>query len=182
MRLLSRISRLCNDQHKDRGVRLDYLQGVTLDDRGASTRIVAGDGDKQSSEDLAYDLNTLHEQELIDIWQVNTTLDRYGQIETADGEVRMTMEGLAAVADFRRSWWSKAIDKQPITFVQVCLAIIQIVFTVGSVVWAWAITQSVWYPKQNPKPPAPAVQSQGRTRQSAGEPMEPNFDDVRRAD
>lgn len=42
-----------------------------------------------------------------------------------------TESGIKAYAEWNRSWFERAIDKQPMTFIQIVIALVQIAVTVA---------------------------------------------------
>jgi hypothetical protein len=97
-------------------------------------RFVDGPNRTTPSE-LAYDFNTLCEEGFLELIFLNyETGAAMGRIDT-NPAVKITNKGLDAVAEARRWWLSKAIEKQPMTFLQV---VVTVVFTIGAWIGGWA--------------------------------------------
>jgi hypothetical protein len=108
--------------------------------------------DVRPDSDLAYDFNTLLEDDLIKLTHLTYEHGRAGEAVGKNPAVRITPPGLDAVAEFNKSWLRKAIEKQPVTFLQV---IVTILIAVG----AWLIGRYVT--------PAGTCPSQPETKQSS---------------
>lgn len=55
----------------------------------------------------------------------------------------VTTAGIAKVTDFERSWLSKAIDKQPMTFLQVLLTVFLLLCDLGLAIWTGRLSNTV---------------------------------------
>jgi hypothetical protein len=78
----------------------------------------------EGGSDLAYDFNSLNEEGLIEKDHLNFEQDGYGDLIRKNPAVKVTAQGLEAVAESNKSWLRKAIDKQPITFLQIVITIL----------------------------------------------------------
>lgn len=87
--------------------------------------------------DTAHDVNRLIDAGLVEIAHFGNERMVSSVAVIESPAFLVTEEGSRAVRDMGKSWWSKAIDKQPITFLQVLLTVLQILWTIGfsAVVW-----------------------------------------------
>lgn len=87
---------------------------------------------------LSYRYNDLLDSGAISVdYFENPTLG--GRPTGTDG-VRITREGLNLVAEIKKTWLSKAIDKQPMTFLQVVLFLVSGAIPLAS----WLLTRFLW--------------------------------------
>src|SRR5687768_8692994 len=124
--LLSRIARCANGRR---------YKSVPLSDVGyvnphftpsPGTVMGALNGDDS---DMAYDLETLEADEFINIMYT---------VSEGSPTVMITPAGIEAVLEHEKTWWQKAIDKQPMTFLQVLLALVSIALSViGGAISGW---------------------------------------------
>lgn len=72
----------------------------------------------EGGSDSAYDFNKLSTEGLIEHFYLDYDSNGLIANHTRPG-LKVTREGLAAVAEANKGWLQKAIEKQPITFIQV---------------------------------------------------------------
>jgi len=112
---------------------------------------------------LAYDFNTLCEEGLIKRTCLDYEQDGAGGVVYKNPAVTVTIKGFEAVAEASKSWLNKAIEQQPMTFLQIVVTVmIALVTGIGG----WAIGRYVTpleYQKQ-----APAQQSVPSEQPAAG--------------
>src|ERR1035437_6964425 len=111
-----------------------YIEGQRYVDKG-NPRFDGGS-------ELTYDLNALVMRDDIRITFLNIKVDGMGGSHFEGDAIKVTDTGLDAVAEMERGWWSKSIEKQPMTYLQVILAVVQIAVTVGLAIWAWHIQET----------------------------------------
>ncbi len=112
--------------------------------------------DVRPDSDLAYDFNTLLENELIELTHLTYEHGSAGEAVGKNPAVRITPRAVEVVAEFNKSWLRKAIDKQPMTFLQV---IVTILISLVTGVGGWLIGRYVT--------PASTCPSQPETKQSS---------------
>ncbi len=95
----------------------------------------------EGGSNLAYDLNLLLEDKLIEIAYLTFDRSQLGTPIPRGPAIRVTRFGFETLSEHRRSWISKAIEKQPITFLQI-LATIIISACTGLVGWYVGSSQS----------------------------------------
>jgi len=104
---------------------------LTIDE----TKFIDRGNRKSPSSDLAYDLTRLLHEGAIEATILDVELDVLGDLVLKPA-VRVTAAGLATIAEETKSWLTKAIDKQPITFVQI---IVTVVLAIVSGIGGWLI-------------------------------------------
>ncbi|MGD0276566.1 MAG: hypothetical protein ABSB79_11055 [Syntrophales bacterium] len=90
----------------------------------------------EGSSDLAYDFNTLHEEGFIQQTYLNYEQDSMGSVVRKNPAVRVTNNGFEAVVEASKSWLKRAIEQQPMTFLQI---IVTVVIAIVTGIGGWAI-------------------------------------------
>jgi len=85
----------------------------------------------EGGSDLAYDFNTLCEEKLIELTYLDYERDSMGGVVNKDPAVTVTMIGFESVEMAGKSWIKKAIEKQPITFLQIVVTVL--IFLIGGI-------------------------------------------------
>ena len=119
----------------DKGKPFDTIApGLAVDNGKFSTSSAAA-----ADDEAAYDFTSLAGAGLIRWYMVNNHANGQAVSTASRLDMHVTPEGLQSVAEFERPWLAKAIEKEPITFIQVVIGLVQIVWTVALVVWTvWA--------------------------------------------
>ena len=100
------------------------------------TKVVDRDNPQyDGGSDHAYDFNVLHEQQLIAMTSLRYERRSPGIQIPKDPGIAVTAEGFEAVRESKRSWLSRSIEKQPITFLQI---VVTFVFSAVSAVAAFS--------------------------------------------
>ncbi len=94
----------------------------------------------EGGNDQAYDFNTLRAEGLIEQTYMKYEQDRAGAAVPKIPAVRVTLEGLGEVAEANKSWLKKAIEQQPMTFVQI---VVTVVIALATGIGGWAIGRYV---------------------------------------
>jgi hypothetical protein len=77
----------------------------------------------EGGSDLAYDFNTLHEEGHIKQTYLESRQDNMGGTIYSTPGVMVTINGFAAVAEASKCWLKRAIEQQPMTFVQIVVTV-----------------------------------------------------------
>ena len=86
----------------------------------------------EGGSDLAYDFNTLREEGLIEQTYLNYERTSNGSVAYKNPGVKVTAMGLDALAEVNKSWLRRAIEKEPMTFLQIVVTVaIAIVTALG---------------------------------------------------
>ena len=72
---------------------------------------------------VAYDFNTLKEEGLIEEHYMSQVVNAYGQCIPQDAAVKVTQMGFEALVEARKTWLTKSIEKQPITFLNILVTL-----------------------------------------------------------
>lgn len=94
----------------------------------------------QFSSKIAYDLDEILNAGDSELTYLNHEKDSGGSVVYKGDAVRLTAMGLERVRLLEQSWLSRAIDKQPMTFVQVLIAVVQVLYTLALAYWTWTST------------------------------------------
>ncbi len=90
----------------------------------------------EGGSDFIYDLNTLLEEGYIKQTYLDHERDSVGGVIYKNPAIMVTMEGIEAVVEADKSWFRKAIERQPMTFLQI---IVTIIIAVASGIGGWII-------------------------------------------
>jgi len=86
--------------------------------------------------DLAYDYNTLQEEGLIKQTYLDYDRDNCGGVIYKNPGIMVTPKGFDVLEDASRSWLNRAIEKQPMTLLQI---IVTLIIAILTAVGGWAI-------------------------------------------
>ena len=106
----------------------------------------------EGGSDQAYDFTTLYEEGLIEHTYLHHERDSLGGVTNKNPAVMVTPAGFQAVSDARKSWLTRSIEKQPMTFVQI---IVTIIIALVSGLGGWAIGRYVTPASNCPPTSAP---------------------------
>lgn len=84
------------------------------------------DSESEGVSDLAYDFNTLFEEGLIELIYLDCEQDGYGGVVHKNPAVTVTIKGFEAVSAASKSWLKKAIEQQPMTFLQIVVYVVSL--------------------------------------------------------
>jgi|GEM_PF-2949003 len=79
--------------------------------------------------DLMYDLMHLEDLHLLEFGFLRHRQERLGEVIGEDPFARLTPLGIERLREWERPLWKKAIEKQPITFIQLAATLITIALT-----------------------------------------------------
>jgi len=93
----------------------------------------------EATSDIAYEFNELCENGLIKpekLYAEGVTPNILNETPKFTGAVSVTRKGFDAVTDWQRPWLAKAIEKQPMTFVQI---VVTVMLAILSGLGGWAV-------------------------------------------
>jgi hypothetical protein len=90
----------------------------------------------EGGSDLAYDFNTLQEEGFIQQTYLNYEQDSMGSVVHKNPAVKVTINGFEAVDEASKSWLKRAIEQQPMTFLQI---VVTVVIAIVTGIGGWAI-------------------------------------------
>jgi hypothetical protein len=133
MQLLTRLANLSKGR-TDSMVAIEELAPTLklIHYRGGLKFVDKADPKYEGGSELAYDYNSLKEEDLIRIDYLTHKRDSYGGAVYEDPAVKVTAKGFETVEDAEKWWIQKAIEKEPITF-------LQIVITILAGIGGWAV-------------------------------------------
>ncbi len=137
IKLLNELMKIANGRH-DIKIPLSQV-APTLDIKFYSTGTKFVDKENplyEGGSDLAYDFSTLLEEGLISRTYMDYKPDGMGGMIAKDDALKLTMDGLEMITDANKSWLTKAIEKQPMTFLQI---IVTIIISFASFAGGWAV-------------------------------------------
>jgi hypothetical protein len=92
---------------------------------GASYRLVDKDDPKpEGGSELGYDFGCLLTDGLISVTHLSYVHDSFGGTTNKDPAIKVTDVGFDVLSDYEKPWIAKAIEKEPITFLQIIMTIL----------------------------------------------------------
>jgi len=104
----------------------------------------------EGGSDTAYDFNTLREEGLIEQAYLEHESDKAGGIVYKNPGVKVTPAGLDALREADKSWLARAIEKEPITFLQI---IVTLVIAIMTALGGWLLGRYLTPAQESPPPP-----------------------------
>jgi hypothetical protein len=142
MELMQRLARLAG-YRIDTEIDLEQID-KSLDYQafgGAGKFFDKGDPKPRGGSELTYDLNCLRDERgFIVVCYQKREQTTSGSFMESDPAIRLTQFGLDALVDWERGWLRTAIEKQPMTFIQIAVAVGGAVlgFLAGWIPWLFA--------------------------------------------
>lgn len=78
----------------------------------------------EGGSDLSYDFTTLLQERLIKWEYIDHESDGMGGFKSSNPGVKLTLDGLEVSEDYNKSWLTHAIEKQPMTFLQIIVTLV----------------------------------------------------------
>jgi len=125
MRLLKRLAAAAGCRHDVKTPLSEVAPTLDIKAYAGGSRFVDKTNPEYSGgSNLAYDFNSLREEGLIEMCHMTYRQGPSMGVHYEDPAVKLTLSGLEAVAEANKSWITKAIEKEPATFLQIIVAII----------------------------------------------------------
>jgi len=142
LKLLRQLAREAQ-YRSDTRIPLDAISDeLAIEHYGSGKRFIDRNAPRyEGGSEISYDLNHLVEQRMIKPDYLISDPDHRGGPKYEGEAIRVTPAGIAVVAELERSWLSKAIDKQPITFLQLAFGLFQVLWTAALTWWTLHLTK-----------------------------------------
>jgi hypothetical protein len=125
MQLLKRLAKLAKGRHDAPIPISEISDSLTTKGFSGGWRFVdLQNPSYEGGSEAAYDFNTLKEDKLIEMAHIGGTLNGYGSYENQTPCAKVTLLGFDTISESDKSWLTKAIDKQPMTFVQILITVL----------------------------------------------------------
>ena len=135
LRLLAKSARYRADQKLPLE---DDAPGLPIAGFAGGTRFVDKDDPKfEGSTEQSYDLSCLMLAQYIQPCYLRQSRNSIGGIVEEGDALRLTHEGISQVHELERSWFARAVEKQPFTFLLVIVAVADALWTAALAYWTW---------------------------------------------
>ena len=125
IKLLNKLMKLANGRHDVKVPLSQIAPTLSINFYNTGTKFTDKENPLyEGGSDLAYDFSTLLEEGLISHTYMEYKPDGRGGFISKDSALKVTMTGLEMLTDVNKSWLRRAIEKQPMTFLQIIITII----------------------------------------------------------